>query len=64
MSEHIFKVGDKVTVKHQKELGVMEVKVSREETSLKRIGGEPVGFYIRVGEQHLGYHASSLEFTE
>lgn len=55
-----FKNGDRVLVKHQKEMGVLEVVEACDPTDLKRIGGEPVSFYVRVGD-NLGYHESSLE---
>lgn len=59
--ETVMKQGDKVVVKHQPELGELEVKVAKEPTDIKRVGGEPVGYYVRVGEKYLGYHEDSLE---
>ena len=56
-----FNKGDSVIVKHQKELGVLTVNDPCDKTDTKRIGGEPVGYYVRVGENNLGYHESSLE---
>lgn len=56
-----FKEGDSVVVKHQRELGEFTVTNPRDETDTKRIGGEPVGHYVRIGKDNLGYHESSLE---
>lgn len=59
-----FNTGDKVIVKHQKELGTLIVNEPCVPTNLKRIGGEPIGYYVRVGDDNLGYHESSLELSE
>lgn len=56
-----FAEGDKVVVKHQRELGELVVTNPMDKTDIKRIGGEPVGHYVRIGEKNLGYHESSLE---
>lgn len=56
-----FTEGEKVVVKHQREMGELVVTNAKDETAIKRIGGEPVGFYVRVGKDNLGYHESSLE---
>lgn len=56
-----FAKGDKVFVKHQRELGEFTVTNPKDVTDIKRIGGEPVGHYVRIGENNLGYHESSLE---
>lgn len=53
--------GEKVIIKHQRELGEFTVTNPKEETDIKRVGGDPVGHYVRLGEQGLGYHESSLE---
>lgn len=56
-----FEVGDKVVVKHQRELGEFTVTNPKDVTDIKRIGGEPVGHYVRIGDNGLGYHEDSLE---
>lgn len=56
-----FKKDDVVIIKHQKELGEFVVNDPCDQTSIKRVGGEPVGYYVRIGSQNLGYHEESLE---
>lgn len=56
-----FEEGDKVVVKHQRELGEFTVVNPKDETNIKRIGGKPVGHYVRIGDSALGYHEDSLE---
>lgn len=56
-----FVEGEKVVVKHQRELGEFVVTNPRDETVIKRIGGESVGHYVRIGKDNLGYHEASLE---
>lgn len=61
-----FKEGDKVIIKHQKEVGVCTVTNGHDETSMIHIGGEPVGFYVRVDSskgKNLGYHECNVEFA-
>jgi len=58
------KQGDKVMIKHQKELGVFTVSNPCDPTEIKRVGGDPVGYYVRIGEDNLGYHESNLEVCE
>ena len=57
------KEGDTVIVKHQRELGEFIVTNPCDKTDIKRIGGEPVGHYVRIGKSNLGYHESSLELA-
>lgn len=58
-----FNKGDTVVVKHQRELGEFIVTNPKDETDIKRIGGDPVGHYVRIGKDNLGYHESSLELV-
>lgn len=44
-----FKKDDVVIIKHQKELGEFVVNDPCDPTSIKRVGGEPVGYYVRIG---------------
>jgi hypothetical protein len=60
-----FAEGDKVIVKHQKEMGECVVVNPHEETDMVRVGtGEPVGFYVRIDTakaKNQGYHEQNLE---
>jgi len=59
-----FKEGDKVVVKHQREMGECIVTNPCEQTDMTRIGGEPVGFYVRIDTpkaKNQGYHEENLE---
>jgi hypothetical protein len=56
-----FKENDVVYVKHQKELGEFKVVNPCDPTDIKRVGGEAVGYYVRIGSNNLGYHEDSLE---
>lgn len=61
----MFKINDKVIIKHQKDLGVMTVSIPKDPTDIKRVGsGEPVGYYVRIENErlkNLGYHENNLE---
>lgn len=61
----MFKKGDEVVVKHQREQGVFIVENPQDPTDMIRVGNkEPVGFYVRISNQkqsNLGYHFNSLE---
>ena len=59
-----FRNGDKVIVKHQREMGVCTVVDPHEPTDMLRVGGEPVGFYVRIDTpkaKNQGYHQENLE---
>lgn len=60
----MFKKGDPVTVKHQREMGPCTVVNPMDPTDMTRIGGEPVGYYVRIDTpkaKNQGYHADNLE---
>jgi len=58
------KKGSIVVIKHQRELGEFEVMVRKDKTDIKRIGGKPVGYYVRIGKDFLGYHEDNLEVVK
>ena len=55
-----FKKDDLVIIKHQREMGVFKVVDPCDPTDIKRVGGVSVGYYVRIGDNHLGYHEDSL----
>lgn len=60
-----FNEGDKVVVKHQREMGECIVVNPYDETDMTRVGtGDPVGFYVRIDTpktKNQGYHENNLE---
>jgi hypothetical protein len=60
-----FAEGDKVIVKHQKEMGECVVVNPYDETDMVRVGtGKPVGFYVSINTpkaKEQGYHEENLE---
>ena len=72
----MFNEGDKVIVKHQREMGECVVVDPHEETDMKipvgqladgTIEHKEVGFYVRVDTpkaKNQGYHADNLEKVE
>jgi hypothetical protein len=64
-----FSKGDKVIIKHQRDIGVCTVTNPYKPTDLVRVGsGEPVGFYVVIdthkGGKNLGYHQENLELVQ
>lgn len=62
-----FRIGDTVEVKHDKALGHCKVVNNFDPTDIKRVGGEPVSFYVRIETKDgevLGYHEENLELIE
>jgi len=60
-------IGERVIIKHQRDMGVCFVVNSHDPTDMTRIGGQPVGYYVRIDcdtKRNLGYHESSLEVVE
>jgi len=57
--------GDKVIVKHQKELGECVVVDPHDVTDMTEVGsGKPIGYYVRIDTpkgNNLGYHAWNIE---
>lgn len=60
-----FAKGDKVIVKHQRELGECTVVDPHDPTDMVRVGtGKPVGYYVRIDTpkgKNQGYHAENIE---
>lgn len=64
MPKQKFKKGDKVIIKHDVKLGECEVTNGYDKTDMLRVGGEPVGHYVRINTSKAndqGYHEASLE---
>ncbi len=63
-----FGIGDKVTVKHQPELGEMIVTNAYDQTDRVLVGsGRPIEYYVRISNdtlEDLGYHYWNLELVE
>lgn len=65
----MFEKGDKVIVKHQREMGVCIVVNPFDPTDMVRVGrnGKPVGHYVRIDTpkgKSQGYHEENLEKAE
>lgn len=61
-----FSKGNRVIIKHQKDLGVCTVSNPYDPTNMVRVGtGEPIEYYVRLdtpdGKKDLGYHEENLE---
>lgn len=60
-----FRKGQKVIVKHQREMGVCVVVKGKDPTDMVRVGtGEPVGHYVRIDTpkgKYQGYHECNIE---
>jgi len=57
-------IGDRVIVKHQQEMGECIVVNPNEQTLMKTISGELVGFYVRIDTPKLknqGYYFENIE---
>ena len=62
-----FSIGDKVTIKHQPEIGECIVINAYDQSDMIMVGGRAVEYYVRIENDKIkdaGYHYWNLELVE